>query len=169
MVFDSGVHFSLHPNSHHLIVFAKFNLKVYYPPPYEKHIWHYKYAHTVQIKNALASFNWEQALSNSSIDKKISILNETIINVMSNYIPNKIKVFDDQKQLDECENWEFNYRKKCVLKWVFITKACTHLHPASPSSIHLYPAHFSVQLALCNTLNVSRTKMSHVIGQLPQI
>ena len=34
--------------------------------------------------------------SNSSIDKKISILNETIINVMSNYIPTELKAFDDQ-------------------------------------------------------------------------
>ena len=33
MVLDSGVHFSLHPNSHHQIEFAKFDLKVYYPPP----------------------------------------------------------------------------------------------------------------------------------------
>ena len=57
----------------------------------------YKYANTAQIKNAFASFNWDRALSNSSIDKKISILNETIINVMSNYIPNERKVFDDQK------------------------------------------------------------------------
>ena len=57
----------------------------------------YKYANTAQIKNALASFNWERVLSNSSIDKKISILNETIINVMNNYIPNERKVFDDQK------------------------------------------------------------------------
>ena len=69
------IHFSLHPNSQHQFVFTKFNLKVY----------------------ALASFNWEQALSNSSIDKKISILNEAIINVMSNCISNEIKVFDDEK------------------------------------------------------------------------
>ena len=61
------------------------------------HVWHYKYANTAQIKNGRASFNWKQALSNSSIDKKISILNETIINVMSNYISNETKVFDDQK------------------------------------------------------------------------
>ena len=32
IVLDSGVHSSLHPNFHHQIVFAKFNLKVYYPP-----------------------------------------------------------------------------------------------------------------------------------------
>ena len=33
MVLHSGIHSSLHPNSHHKIVLAKLNLKVYYPPP----------------------------------------------------------------------------------------------------------------------------------------
>ena len=87
MVLDSGVHSSLHPNSHHQIVFAKFDLKVV---PCERRVWHYKHANIVQIKNAFACFNWEQAPSNSSIDKKVSALNETIIiNVISNYIPNE--------------------------------------------------------------------------------
>ena len=81
MVLDSGVHFSLHPNSHCQIVFAKFNSKVFYPPPYKRHVWHYRYANTVQTKNALASFSWKKALSNSSIDK-ISVLNEIIIDVI---------------------------------------------------------------------------------------
>ena len=94
MVLNSRVHFSLRPNSHHQIAFSKFNLKVFYPPPYERR--DYKYANTVQIKNALASFNWEQALSNSSADKKIFVLNKIINNVMNNYIPNKAKVFDEQ-------------------------------------------------------------------------
>ena len=96
MVLDNGVHSSLHQNSHHQIVCAIFDLKVLYPPLYERHVRHYKYANTFQIKNALASFNWEQSLSNSSINKKISVLNETIIIFMSNYIPNETKVFDDQ-------------------------------------------------------------------------
>ena len=41
---ESGVHSSLHPNCHHQIVFAKINLKIYYPPPYEREIWHYEKA-----------------------------------------------------------------------------------------------------------------------------
>ena len=81
MVLDSGVHFLLNPNSHCQIVFAKFDLKVFYPPPYKRHVWHYKYADNVQTKNALASFSWQKALSNSSIDK-ISVLNETITNAI---------------------------------------------------------------------------------------
>ena len=47
MVLDSGVHSSLHPNSHHQIVFVKFDLKVFYLPPYERHVWHCKYANAV--------------------------------------------------------------------------------------------------------------------------
>ena len=31
---ESGGHPSLHPNCHHQIAFAKFNLKVYYPPAF---------------------------------------------------------------------------------------------------------------------------------------
>ena len=46
------------------------------------------------------------------------------------------------------------------IKKVGITKPCTHL---------LHPAHFSLHLALCNTLNVIRTKISYVIGQFPQL
>ena len=41
LVMESGVHSSLHENCHHQLAYAKFNLKVWYPPPYERKIWHY--------------------------------------------------------------------------------------------------------------------------------
>ena len=51
----------------------------------------------------------------------------------------------------------------------------TQLHPhlptsfqPPPSSIHLYPAHFSLHPALCNILNVIRTKILHVIVNFPK-
>ena len=44
------------------------------------------------------------------------------------------------------------------IKRVGITKPCTHL---------LHPAHFRLQPALCNTVNVIRNKTLHVIGQFP--
>ena len=57
-----------------------------------------------------------------------------------------------------------------------IAKPCTHLHPAPststqliPTSTYLHPAYISLHPALCNTLNAIRTKISHVIGQFPQI
>ena len=39
-----------------------------------------------------------------------------------------------------------------------VSKQCTHLHPA----------YFSLNPALCSTLNVIRTKILHVIGQFSQ-
>ena len=49
-----------------------------------------------------------------------------------------------------------------------LSKPVTHLHPAPSTSIYPHPAHFSLDPALCNTLNVIRTKISHVIGQFPK-
>ena len=34
LVMESGIHSPLHSNCHHQKVFAKFNLSVFYPPPY---------------------------------------------------------------------------------------------------------------------------------------
>ena len=45
---------------------------------------------------SLFRVSWEQTLSNSSIDEKISVLNETVINFINNCIRNKTKVLDDQ-------------------------------------------------------------------------
>ena len=38
LVMESDVHSSVYPNCHHQIVFGKINLKIYYPPPYEREI-----------------------------------------------------------------------------------------------------------------------------------
>ena len=32
------------------LIYVKFNLKVWYPPPYEHEIWHYRHANIDQIK-----------------------------------------------------------------------------------------------------------------------
>ena len=36
LVMESGIHSSLYSNCHHQIVFAKFDLSIFYPPPYER-------------------------------------------------------------------------------------------------------------------------------------
>ena len=73
IVVESGVHPSLHPNCHHQITFAKFNLKIYYPPPYLREVWHYKEANADLIKRAISNFNWEKAFSNTNIKEKVSL------------------------------------------------------------------------------------------------
>ena len=58
--------------------------------------------------------------------------------------------------------FEYDFEKLIGRFNMGIAKPCTHLtqlHPARPSSIHPHPANFSLYPALCNTLNVIRTKI----------
>ena len=73
LVMESGIHPSLHPNCHHQIIYAKFKLKVYYPPPYEREVWHYQNADSNAIKKAMTDFFWEGAFENLSVDEKVLI------------------------------------------------------------------------------------------------
>ena len=96
IVVESGVHPSLHPNCHHQIIFAKFNLKIYYPPPYLREVWHYKEANADLIKRAISNFNWEKAFSNTNIKEKVSLFNKTILNILNNYIPHETIICNDK-------------------------------------------------------------------------
>ena len=63
LVMDAGIHPSLHASFHHQIVYAKFNLKIYYPPPYEREVWHFQKAGINLIRRAMNEFNWERDFS----------------------------------------------------------------------------------------------------------
>ena len=95
LIADSGVHSSLHPSCHHQIVFAKLNLRIVYPPPYLREIWHDREANTGIIRRAIKQFNWEIAFSNKSVNEKVDIFNRSILNILSKFIPHEIIVCDD--------------------------------------------------------------------------
>ena len=95
-VVSSGIHSSLHQNCHHQIIFAKFNLKVHYPPPYEREVWHFKKANTGHIKRAINGFPWERTFANLDINDKVYLFNKTIKNILSNFIPHETITFDDR-------------------------------------------------------------------------
>ena len=82
MVVNSCVHSSLHANCHQQTVFSKFNLKIYYPPPYKREVWHYQEADVILIRRAIYEFNWKRALSNLNIDEQVTVFNRTILNII---------------------------------------------------------------------------------------
>ena len=96
IVVKSSVHPFLHPNCHHQIIFAKFNLKIYYQPPYLRKVWYYKEANADLIKRAISNFNWEKAFSNTNINEKVSLFNMTTLNVLNNYIPHETIACDEK-------------------------------------------------------------------------
>ena len=53
-IMDSGFHPSLHSNCHQIIIYAKFDLKVFYSSPYERTVWHFSWANSDHIKEPLA-------------------------------------------------------------------------------------------------------------------
>ena len=50
LVMEFWVHPFFHSNCNHRITYAKFNLKIHYPPTYERETWDYQEANTNQIK-----------------------------------------------------------------------------------------------------------------------
>ena len=96
LITDSGVHPLLHSHCHHQIIYGKFNLKVFYPPPCERHVWHYEHANVDMISKAIERFDWDNAFLGKNVNEKASILTKTILNIMSNYIPNEITTIDNR-------------------------------------------------------------------------
>ena len=99
LVIESVVHPFLHPNCHHQITYAKFSLKIHYPPPYEREIWHYDQGSVDHIRKAVHLFPWEKALRNLSINDMIFLFNKTVKDIISNYIPHETVTFDDRDPL----------------------------------------------------------------------
>ena len=96
LTIESGVYPSLHPNCHHQVVYAKFNLKIYYPPQYYREVWHYKDANIELIRKEIDGFNWQKAFSNKNNKEKVDTFNSTILNIFSNFILHETIICDDR-------------------------------------------------------------------------
>ena len=51
------------------------------------------------MKRAIKDFDWENKLSIIDINDQLVLCNETIVNIMSNFIPNETMTFDDRDPL----------------------------------------------------------------------
>ena len=96
LVMESGVQPSLHPNCHHQLVFAKFDLSIYSPSPYETTVWYYNRANADLIRRAINLFDWDKALRFNDVDKQVSVFSDTLMNLMQNFIPNETIICDDR-------------------------------------------------------------------------
>ena len=96
MVIDSVVPASLYSNCHHQIIYAKFDLKIIYLPPYERAVWHFKHASSDHIKRAIDIFDWQSALNYIDANDQVPVFNSTILNIVSNFITNETITCDDR-------------------------------------------------------------------------
>ena len=68
---------------------AKSTLEFPFPPSYVREVWDYSSANAENIQKAALDFDWEKAFRNLSVDRKVDLLNEALLNILRNYIPNK--------------------------------------------------------------------------------
>ena len=56
--------------------------------------WSYQHANTNAIQRSLISYPWEQQFSlNADVNWQVKTFNETVLNIMTNFIPNEVKRF----------------------------------------------------------------------------
>ena len=92
LVLNSGVRPSLDPTVKHQITFCKINFKIPPLPKYVRKIWHFNRANVDLITRAISEFQWEANLSRyRNPSDQVDLLNKSIPNIMSNFVPNKVK------------------------------------------------------------------------------
>ena len=77
-------------------MYAKFNLKIHFPPPYEQEIWQHGQGNTELIWREVHEFNWQRAFNNLNINERVSFFNKSILNIVSNFIPHETVTCDER-------------------------------------------------------------------------
>ena len=106
VIFKHGVDVSIFEKCHHNIIFGKIEIRVPLPPAYVREVWDYSKAN---VRKAISCFNWNKAFENLSIDAKVELFNETLLNIFRHYVPNK-KITCDYRQ----SQWMNDNMKKKV-------------------------------------------------------
>ena len=111
LVIDSGTHPSLDPNCHHQIIHCNITLQAEYPPPYQRHVWNYAKANKDTILSALQNVDWHHLFANKTVHQQVNLLNDIILNVFTNVVPNNVITCDDRDP-----PW-INYNIKIKIRW----------------------------------------------------
>ena len=59
-------------------------------------MWNYKKSNVEGVEECIGLVNWDVMFNNNSVHKQVSIFNEILLNIFSNFIPNKVVTFDDR-------------------------------------------------------------------------
>ena len=92
---NCSTHSTLNTERHPRIAHCKLNLNIEYSPLYDRPVWDSKTANNRSIKKSIESVNWKALFNNKTIDNEVSICSETVINIFSNFVPNKLVTFDE--------------------------------------------------------------------------
>ena len=116
---NSGIHASLHPNCHHQTVQSKFDLNIFYTPPYQRLVWDYKKAFVSNIQKALDLVSWEKLLCNKNIDIR-SQSSVKQIKYIQKFCSKKVITCNDKDPISMNEKIKSKVKSKNQLYKVYI-------------------------------------------------
>ena len=89
---DSGIHPSLHEQCHHQFINGKLSVRNPVPPPYIRKLWFCDKADITSNRKSIEMFHWQETFEEvTHPDKQVELRNEVLLNICSNFIPNKLK------------------------------------------------------------------------------
>ena len=67
------------------------------PPPYERVVWETDKTNYELITKAIDAFDWDKKISEKYVNDQVSLLDETLLHIISNFVPSKKIIFDDSE------------------------------------------------------------------------
>ena len=68
-------------------MFARFSLKIVFPPPHECEVWHFQRVNVDHMRKTISGFQWEKSFQNMNVNDMVHLFNKTIRNIFHNFIP----------------------------------------------------------------------------------
>ena len=88
---ETGVHPSLHEQCHHQIIYGKLAMNNLPPLSHNHRLWFYDQANVSAIRKSIEMYNWLKSFDEINCpNEQVNLLNEVLLNIFSNFIPNKI-------------------------------------------------------------------------------
>ena len=94
-------------------------MKIHFPPPYEREIWHYGQRDHELVRRAVHEFNQLRVFRNLNINEGVSFFNKTILNEVSNFIPHETIICDDRDP-----SWKSSRVKNLINDKEILYKKC---------------------------------------------
>ena len=92
-----------------------------YPIHHKRLVWDNKKASTDAINLAIKSFNWKNIFNHKDINSQMEIFNKSIMNIFSNFIPNKMKAIRDSNPSWMNDNIKSKFKLKNELYHRFLS------------------------------------------------
>ena len=113
MVIDPGIRPSLYWNCHHQILYAKFDLKIFYLPSYEKMVLHIKHANSDHIKREIGIIDREYTLNN------LFSIQQSLFSEQGKTSVQLVEIYSLSRAVFSCNMWRGN-KVTIFLSYVYL-------------------------------------------------